>query len=406
MIPLILRRDRRFASAARSVPLRLPISLLIGVAPMGCSSPKVDSAAHGVADGGRPNDSGAPDSGAADSGDGTADGGDSGDTGPLPVYPTEHPVVINELMLNNDHGYTDSDGLHPDWIELYNPGEADVALDGWTLSDDPEAVDDRRIGAPLDGLVVPARGHLLLAADGGTGPGHLPFALSAGGELLTLRAPGGDRWTLQVGPMPEDVALRRITDGCADAGEGEGCLGFAPHGTPGAPNALPPAPTTAFIDTGAPWRFGACPGVEGWETAAEDPAGWAEGPAPIGAGEDGLRTYIDLGPADTRTPSWCFRAEVEGVEGLRRLELWLRRDDGARVVLDGVELMRDLLPEGPLDPSSYAIGTVNGGEERAYRIYPIDPALLGPGLHRLAVEVHQGSPTSGDLTFDLRLLGE
>jgi hypothetical protein len=317
--------------------------------------------------------------------------------------PAEQRVVINELMANNEHGLTDADGAHPDWIELYNPGPFDAPLDGWTLSDAPAAAVGAELGAPLDGLTVLAGGHLLLRADARPELGHLPFALSASGEQLTLRAPSGHRQTLRFGPLPEDVALRRITDGC----DGEGCLGFAPYGTPGGPNALPPPPRRAFIDTGSAWRFRPCPGALGGRSGTEGwSERWSEGPSPIGAGEDGLRTYIDLGPDKARTPSFCFHADVEGAADLQRLELWLRRDDGARVTLDGVELMRDLLPEGALDPRSYAIGLVSRGEELAYRRYPVDPALLGPGLHRLAVEVHQGSPTSGDLTFDLRLLGE
>lgn len=325
---------------------------------------------------------------------------EAADTGAAPAL--EPRVVINELMAKNEHGYTDPAGGHPDWIELYNANPDPISLDGWTLSDHPAAPDDERLGAPLDGLVIPGRGHLLLRADGGSGPGQLPFALSAEGELLTLRAPDGERWTLRFGPMPEDVALRRRTDGCA----GEGCLGFAPHGSPGAPNAAPPPPAEALLDTGAAWSYGPCPSGRAWETAASDPAGWSRGPSPIGAGEDGLRTYLDLGPSEARTPSWCFRAEVEGRSGLSRLELWLRRDDGARVSLDGEELLRDLLPEGPLRPDQYGEGTVSGGEERAYRRYPLDPGLLGPGRHWVAVQVHQGSPTSSDLTFDLRLMAD
>src|SRR3954469_22555081 len=45
--------------------------------------------------------------------------------------------VINEFMASNTSGITDEDGLHSDWIEIYNPGPLAVDMAGWHLSDDP-----------------------------------------------------------------------------------------------------------------------------------------------------------------------------------------------------------------------------------------------------------------------------
>src|SRR4030042_48610 len=43
--------------------------------------------------------------------------------------------VISEFMALNNSGYTDGDGQHVDWIELYNPTASPIELGGWYLSD-------------------------------------------------------------------------------------------------------------------------------------------------------------------------------------------------------------------------------------------------------------------------------
>ncbi|MBN1779872.1 lamin tail domain-containing protein, partial [bacterium] len=46
-------------------------------------------------------------------------------------------VVINEVMARNAATIADEDGDYSDWIELYNPGDQSVNLEGFALSDDP-----------------------------------------------------------------------------------------------------------------------------------------------------------------------------------------------------------------------------------------------------------------------------
>ena len=40
-------------------------------------------------------------------------------------------VVISEFMADNKHTLADEDGQYPDWIELYNPTDQDIPLEGW-----------------------------------------------------------------------------------------------------------------------------------------------------------------------------------------------------------------------------------------------------------------------------------
>ena len=44
-------------------------------------------------------------------------------------------LVINEFMAINDATLADQDNDFPDWIEIYNPTDSGVNLDGWYLTD-------------------------------------------------------------------------------------------------------------------------------------------------------------------------------------------------------------------------------------------------------------------------------
>ncbi|WP_016775982.1 lamin tail domain-containing protein [Anaerophaga thermohalophila] len=47
-------------------------------------------------------------------------------------------IIISEILASNSNMLEDEDGDFSDWIELYNPGDDPVNLEGWGLSDDEE----------------------------------------------------------------------------------------------------------------------------------------------------------------------------------------------------------------------------------------------------------------------------
>ncbi len=96
------------------------------------------------------------------------------------------PVVINELLADNERIIRDPQGDFEDWIELLNTSDASVDLGGKYLSDDPQ--NPRKWRFP-DGTKIPANGYFLIWADeDGTAAGglHANFKLSAGGEQILL----------------------------------------------------------------------------------------------------------------------------------------------------------------------------------------------------------------------------
>ncbi len=78
----------------------------------------------------------------------------------VPVTPDV--VVINEVMASNGSVVSDDDDDFEDWVELYNPTAAPIALAGYSLSDSP--AQPRQWVVP--DVVVPAEGHTLVWASG------------------------------------------------------------------------------------------------------------------------------------------------------------------------------------------------------------------------------------------------
>jgi hypothetical protein len=69
----------------------------------------------------------------------------------LPVFESLEPrlllsgeVMISEFMASNNLTIDDGDGGSPDWIELYNPGDVEVDLADWFLTDDEDNLEKWR----------------------------------------------------------------------------------------------------------------------------------------------------------------------------------------------------------------------------------------------------------------------
>ena len=87
---------------------------------------------------------------------------------------------------------------------------------------------------------------------------------------------------------------------------------------------------------------------------------------------------------------------------MQTLEFELVRDDGAAIYVNGTEVVRDNLPDGAAF-DTLASATVSDESETRFRPFRVDPTLLQDGENIIAVEVHQVSDTSSDLSFNLRI---
>ena len=187
--------------------------------------------------------------------------------------------------------------------------------------------------------------------------------------------------------------------------------------TPGTPDQLIGGQRVEFnfnklvlAPTHAQWRYwdtGQFPG-DTWRDPNYDDSNWAAGRAELGFGDGDETTVINGGPPDQRHITTWFRYTfgLEDPSLYRNLWLLLKADDGAVVYLNGVEIQRTGLPTTALiTPDTLATTDVEGLAEKVF--FPTDVShaitLLRPGANILAVEVHQSSATSDDLSFDLEL---
>lgn len=176
---------------------------------------------------------------------------------------------------------------------------------------------------------------------------------------------------------------------------------------------LPAAPTsgqTALVPAGSDWKYmddGSNQGTA-WREAGFDDDSWSQGQAQLGYGDGDEVTVVGYGPdPNTKYVTTYFRHsfEVDDPSQYSLLQLRLIRDDGAVVYLNGTEILRTNMPGGSIDYLTFASSTVGGGEEDAFFEYYVDSGDLNWGANLLAVEIHQRSPTSSDISFDLEVFG-
>ena len=169
---------------------------------------------------------------------------------------------------------------------------------------------------------------------------------------------------------------------------------------------------TVLVPAASVWRYlddGRDPGTA-WTQPGFDDSGWRAGKAELGYGDaaDGRpeATVLSFGPSPTNkfiTTFFRHRFEVPAKLRFVSASLRLLRDDGAVVFLDGVEVERNNLPDGTIGYRTLASSFVAEPEEAVFESSVLDAALLTPGPHVVAVEVHQASASSSDLSFDLEL---
>lgn len=177
--------------------------------------------------------------------------------------------------------------------------------------------------------------------------------------------------------------------------------------------ALPPQIT--LISTGAVWKYldtGTNLGTT-WRGTNFDDTTWASGPAELGYGDTPDQrpeaTVVSFGPSvSSRYITTYFRHSFHVADAsiYTNLAARLMRDDGAVVYLNDVEIFRSNMPTGAITSSTLAATTVGTTNEFFFFTQNVNPSALVTGTNVLAVEIHQVSATSSDISFDFGLVGE
>ena len=163
---------------------------------------------------------------------------------------------------------------------------------------------------------------------------------------------------------------------------------------------------TAFISFGAAWKYiddGVNQGTA-WRTPAFNDNTWFNGVAQLGYGETDEATKVrrtnNLGTNITVYFRKTFQISDAALFG--SLSLRLLRDDAGVVYLNTNEVYRSPnLPAGAINYPTLATGT----GENSIDALTFSSAALLTGTNLVAVEIHQESPGSSDLSFDFELTG-
>ncbi len=108
-------------------------------------------------------------------------------------------------------------------------------------------------------------------------------------------------------------------------------------------------------------------------------------------------------PAIPTTTTFRVPFSFAGEPASTELVLDCLVDDGAVFYLNGVEVLRQNMPNGPVDAATLAAAPVAGPSD----VYAdISAGALVVGLNVLAVEVHQAQPDDPDMTFGCALTAE
>lgn len=294
-------------------------------------------------------------------------------------------VQINEIMASNARSFPDIVDFedYPDWIELKNTGASPASLANYYISDDP--TNPYKWAFPASAS-IPANGYFMLMADGHDAiPGqshprgywpwrnftteryHTNFSLSAEGETLTLTQATGSTTTTLINsavPTPADAA------------------------------------TWKFLDNGTDQSTQ-------WRVRVFDDSTWSSGKSELGYG-DAPNTTVSFGPSSTNkfiTTYFRHSFTVADPSAYQGLTLQLLVDDGAVVYLNGAEVVRRNMPAGTINHLTLATTAVSGTDETTFFPYSIPANLLVAGTNVLAIEVHQATANSSDLSLDVKLQG-
>lgn len=143
-----------------------------------------------------------------------------------------------------------------------------------------------------------------------------------------------------------------------------------------------------------------------WFATGFNDATWATGNAELGYGDVQITNLSYGSDANNKYPTTYFRTHFQ-LTALpapnEELELSLKRDDGAVIYINGVEAFRVNMDPGVPNYLDYSNATVDGANETIFFVDLIPSSNLVIGDNVIAVEIHQRSASSSDISFDMEL---
>jgi hypothetical protein len=161
-----------------------------------------------------------------------------------------------------------------------------------------------------------------------------------------------------------------------------------------------------LVPFGSTWKYhdlGANLGTS-WRSNSYSDRYWLTGRGQFGYGEADEATLVRFGnDPQSKYVTTYFRHSFTPPADVQSFQLRVLRDDGVAVYVDGREVLRDNLASNAAY-NALATDDITLVDESALvstNFSPANPGPRGPSL--IAAEVHQSTPSSVDLSFDLEL---
>jgi hypothetical protein len=142
-----------------------------------------------------------------------------------------------------------------------------------------------------------------------------------------------------------------------------------------------------------------------WRGTGFSDATWAPGNAQLGYGDGDETTIVSYGPdANNKYITTYFRKTVSITNPSAFTSILgnVKRDDGIAIYVNGTEVYRNNLAAG----AAYnTLGTLASDDGATVQAFSFSPSAFVNGNNVIAVEIHQNSVTSTDISFDLQLIG-
>lgn len=157
---------------------------------------------------------------------------------------------------------------------------------------------------------------------------------------------------------------------------------------------------TTLIKWGSPWKYlsqtTAAPSA--WNTLGYSDSGWPSGNTQLGYGDGDEATITPALVSGLNVLTTYFRKTIN-ISTLKTLEARMMVDDGAVVYVNGVEVYRYNLPTSTI---LYSTLTPTFTENQMVK-FDIPATNFVVGTNVIAVEVHQNTATSSDMSFNFDL---
>lgn len=161
---------------------------------------------------------------------------------------------------------------------------------------------------------------------------------------------------------------------------------------------LPAGSSWKYLDNGSNQRTA-------WRASSFNDGSWASGNAQLGYGDGDEATVVSYGPnASKKYTTTYFRKSftITNVSDYTNYTLGVKRDDGVVVYINGTERFRSNMPTGTISYTTRASTDASDDGNTWFSSVIANSAFVN-GTNVIAVEVHQRTASSSDLSFDLRL---